>query len=181
MARWIASANWAAGPALDGQRDTPLELSLSEGLGSTRHDVRMACICMRTIVQPAPRCGKSSRGIPRLRRSPSTLQGAVRLAACATDFRFWCELSPCIVLFNSMRTRSLTHSSSGIGRICAQAIRSMSLRLDLIAVIHRVALACNWEVADGLSRLCGLVASWLFHSRRQAHFLLAKPRWFLCA
>ena len=33
MARWTESAKWAAGPALDGQRDMPLGLSLSEGLG----------------------------------------------------------------------------------------------------------------------------------------------------
>ena len=33
MARWAASAKWAAGPALDGQRDMPLALRLSEGLG----------------------------------------------------------------------------------------------------------------------------------------------------
>ena len=37
MARWTASAKWAAGPALDGQRDMPLALRLSEGLGLTRH------------------------------------------------------------------------------------------------------------------------------------------------
>jgi hypothetical protein len=37
MARWTASAKWAAGPALDGQRDMPLALRLSEGLGSTVH------------------------------------------------------------------------------------------------------------------------------------------------
>ena len=36
MARWTASAKWAAGPALDGQRAMPLGLSLSEGLGITR-------------------------------------------------------------------------------------------------------------------------------------------------
>ena len=35
MARWTASAKWAAGPALDGQRDMPLALRLSEGLGHT--------------------------------------------------------------------------------------------------------------------------------------------------
>jgi len=33
MARWTASAKWAAGPALDGRRDTPLALRLREGLG----------------------------------------------------------------------------------------------------------------------------------------------------
>jgi len=32
MARWTASAKWAEGPALDGQRDMPLALRLSEGL-----------------------------------------------------------------------------------------------------------------------------------------------------
>ncbi len=35
MARWTASAEWAAGPALDGQCAMPLGLSLSEGLGLT--------------------------------------------------------------------------------------------------------------------------------------------------
>jgi len=35
MARWTASAKWAEGPALDGQRDMPLALRLGEGLGVT--------------------------------------------------------------------------------------------------------------------------------------------------
>jgi len=35
MARWTASAKWAEGPALDGQRAMPLVLRLSEGLGVT--------------------------------------------------------------------------------------------------------------------------------------------------
>ena len=38
MARWTASAKWAAGPALDGQRDMPLALRLSEGLGIRAED-----------------------------------------------------------------------------------------------------------------------------------------------
>ena len=33
MARWTASAKWAAGPALDGRRATLLGLGLNEGLG----------------------------------------------------------------------------------------------------------------------------------------------------
>ena len=33
MARWAAGAKWAAGHAPDDQRDTPLVLRLSEGLG----------------------------------------------------------------------------------------------------------------------------------------------------
>ena len=38
MARWTASAKWAEGPALDGRRDMPLALRLSEGLGVTVPD-----------------------------------------------------------------------------------------------------------------------------------------------
>ena len=33
MSRWTASAKWGEAPALDGQRDMPLSLRLSEGLG----------------------------------------------------------------------------------------------------------------------------------------------------
>ena len=39
MARWTAGAKWGEAPAPDGQRDMPLALSLSEGLGRIR-DVR---------------------------------------------------------------------------------------------------------------------------------------------
>jgi len=35
MARWTASAKWAAGPALDGKCDMPLTRRLSEGLDVT--------------------------------------------------------------------------------------------------------------------------------------------------
>ena len=38
MARWTESAKWAEGPALDGQRDMPLALRLSERLGFTQSD-----------------------------------------------------------------------------------------------------------------------------------------------
>ena len=41
MARWATGAKWAEGPAPDDQRDMPLVLSLSEGLGRRR---RNACI-----------------------------------------------------------------------------------------------------------------------------------------
>ena len=49
MARWTASAKWAAGPALDGQRDMPLALRLSEGLGITELEqkVRVAITFVR--------------------------------------------------------------------------------------------------------------------------------------
>ena len=40
MVRWTASAKWAAGPELDGRRDMPLALRLSEGLGVTAGRLR---------------------------------------------------------------------------------------------------------------------------------------------
>jgi len=47
MACWTASAKWAAGPALDGQRDMPLALRLSEGLGLSWEDC-----CFEWIEEP---------------------------------------------------------------------------------------------------------------------------------
>jgi len=41
MARWAASAKWAAGPAHDDRCAMPLALRLSEGLGSTRGTATM--------------------------------------------------------------------------------------------------------------------------------------------
>jgi hypothetical protein len=83
VARWTASAKWAAGPALDGQCATLLGLALSEGLGFSARGKRAGCICMPGIVLPALRHCKSSRGTPRLRCLSGTLHGALRLAAQA--------------------------------------------------------------------------------------------------
>ena len=48
MARWTASAKWAAGPALDGRRDMPLALRLSEVLGiALPTATRRAALCSR--------------------------------------------------------------------------------------------------------------------------------------
>ena len=47
MARWTASAKWAEGPALDGQRDMPLALRLSEGLGL----IALAADCFMALQQ----------------------------------------------------------------------------------------------------------------------------------
>ena len=41
---------------------------MSEGLGVRVRCLGLGCIFMDEIVLPAKRCGKSSRGIPRLRR-----------------------------------------------------------------------------------------------------------------
>ena len=43
MARWAAGAKWAAGPAPGDQRDTPLVLPLSEGLGHGDGSSDMLC------------------------------------------------------------------------------------------------------------------------------------------
>ena len=50
MARWTASAKWAAGPALDGQCAMPLALRLSEGLGVTGVRQRLEHIDVRWLV-----------------------------------------------------------------------------------------------------------------------------------
>jgi hypothetical protein len=51
MAGWTASAKWAAGPALDGQRAMPLALRLSEGLGVTRRRLRLHAQMSKVILQ----------------------------------------------------------------------------------------------------------------------------------
>ena len=44
MARWVAGAKWAEGPAPDAQRDMPLVLSLSEGLGRARRSFELLAL-----------------------------------------------------------------------------------------------------------------------------------------
>ena len=86
MARWTASAKWAAGPALDGQCDTPLALSLSEWLGGTCDAViRLKSYCLfRTAGRPSANapvrvCSsarssvKAKDGQPVITLGPSTL------------------------------------------------------------------------------------------------------------
>ena len=52
MARWTASAKWAAGPALDGWRGTLLGLGLNEGLGL--NTVRLEYCCGFTRIRGSP-------------------------------------------------------------------------------------------------------------------------------
>ena len=71
MARWTASAKWAAGPALDGQRDMPLALRLSEGCapsmganlwgGSPLWECRLGLIVSKDNHEPKARA--MSRGM----------------------------------------------------------------------------------------------------------------------
>ena len=81
MARWTASAKWGEAPALDGQCATLLGLALSEGLGFSEFGKAVGRTCVHSIVVPAPRHCKRSRGTPRLRPVPVTLHGALRFAS----------------------------------------------------------------------------------------------------
>ena len=55
MARWTASAKWAEGPALDGQRDMPLALRLSEGLGLTLQDAQFVALAKHMLLYNWPK------------------------------------------------------------------------------------------------------------------------------
>ena len=57
MARRTASAKWAVGPALDGQRDMPLALRLSEGLGVTAGEACMKGTWLQDRVLDAAEAG----------------------------------------------------------------------------------------------------------------------------
>jgi len=48
-------------------------------------NVKEGCFCLRSILLAASRHGKSSRGTPRLRGAPRSLQGAPRLALRTTN------------------------------------------------------------------------------------------------
>ena len=51
MVRWTASAKWAAGPALGGQRGTPLAISLTEGLDSAAALLRTPYLALQAWEQ----------------------------------------------------------------------------------------------------------------------------------
>ena len=72
MARWAASAKWAEGPALDGQRDTPLGLSLSEGLGSAWAGRMHATVGGRRRLQAQPHACSRSTGFDGEPDEPAT-------------------------------------------------------------------------------------------------------------
>ena len=56
MARWTASAKWAEGPALDGQRAMPLALRLSEGLGRIRGNLDDEASLRQNLWRLRPAC-----------------------------------------------------------------------------------------------------------------------------
>ena len=138
---------------------------------------------MRAILLAAPRHGKSSRGTPRLRRPPRRLHGVPRLAAWTTRSSSWPRFLGCAQDAPPGRTHSLTHPDADL------LARSALLRIHL-AASGGVIVCLEWPaLTPALTeiRLFGLGEcrsasgrgtalnwiSWLFSSRRQAHFLLA--------
>ena len=147
------------------------------------------CICMPDIVLPAPRHDKSSRGTPSLRRAPLTLHCTPHLAARTTG-----SFSLSGTLAADPSARSELCAPSFIRALTLGATCSL---LNLLAASGGVLVSLDWSALTpalteirlfdwfvpsvGLvassqraapKRTCGLAASWLFNSRRQAHFLL---------
>ncbi len=141
---------------------------------------------MRAILLPASRHCKSSRGTPRLRRLPRTLHGALRLAAWTTRLGSWPRFLAGPPAAQPGLTFSLTHPGSDLlapsvlfhplvasgGFIVrldwpalTPALTEIRLFVPTLGSVCRACTSCRAGIR-------GLAASWLFNSRRQAHFLL---------
>ena len=165
MARWTASAKWAAGPALDGRRATLLGLGLNEGLGFSAFRRAAGRSCMHGIVLLLRRHCKSSRGTPRLRPAPRFLHGALRLALPEH------LASRSFVCF----PKAATVDGGGTNNAAA-ALGGFSLFLKRQALteatsVFRLSFFDGWQLRHSPFEAPSKV-SWLFSSRRQAHFLL---------
>ena len=137
---------------------------------------------MRAILLPSERHSKSSRGTPRLRRMPRVLHGAVRLTSRTTTL----NLGPLLVEAEQ-DTRPCLPCSSFIRALptfpkrafasCGRSCRCLA-PLDWPALrpaLSEIRLSLLAECPSASSRCIMLDwNSWLFRSRRQAHFLLAK-------
>ena len=168
-------------------------LASNEGLGVSVRGMRTGCICMPAILLAAPRYGKSSRGTPRLRPHPRTLHGAPRLAARTTTLNSGPRLlAPAqrrrtVATFHlilpspdrparSALQRCSIHSTPWRHPSCVRTgRRSHRPQTEIRLFVPPGLLGCLElpHLAEAVSR--GLAASWLFSSRRQAHFLLAQP------
>ena len=85
MARWTAGAKWAAGLATDDQRDTPLGLSLSEGLGRARWCFELLMLLANAETKHNGTVPANAAACERNSESPSTAwwKGTILLtAAC---------------------------------------------------------------------------------------------------
>jgi len=141
---------------------------------------------MPEIVLPAPRYGKSSRGTPRLRRTPRALHGAPRLASRAIEAAL--PLDCCAVLPRVAGVHSLlipdARGKAGTNVLIhfGFLLRSSCFRIltDRGSYRRCVSSLCSITRSKLRSRITtqrrdvtrGSAALWLFTSRRQAHFLL---------
>jgi len=141
---------------------------------------------MPEIVLPAPRYGKSSRGTPRLRRTPRALHGAPRLASRATEAALrldCCAVLPRVawvhfLLILDARGKAGTNVLIHFGLL----LRSSSFRIltdrgsyrrcetSLCSITRSKLRFRTTTQRRGVTR--GSAALWLFASRRQAHFLM---------
>ena len=129
--------------------------------------MKEGCFCLRSILLAASRHGKSSRGTPRLRRTPRSLQGAPRLALRTTN----------VAEVPGKRGRSTTLADcllkgplvAAVGVKFPTCNQSLIMpELSRFIAPSAAALACTRrrDVFRGSARL------WLFSSRRYEHFLL---------
>ena len=145
---------------------------------------RPVCFCMAVILLPAACHGKSSRGTPRLRRTPRALHGALRLAlrannvvspfsfvACAHDLplgslssRLCCELQ-------GWTSCSPQHHVVVLG---AYFLNGALFACEALAYVGSLGpLHCS-KPASSADSSAALPRCGLFSSRQQAHFLLAQ-------
>jgi len=128
MARWTASAKWAAGQALDGRRDLPLALRLSEGLGGTA-----APACM-PYVGDGPIDGREALAI---RASPLSIASRTLLtgncsgvAECRNDAESR----------SRQASRNLNPISSGLKR-ARSAVAAADTKLSIFTAVEEMASA----------------------------------------
>jgi len=97
VACWAASATWAAGPALDDQRATPLGLGLNEGLGSAFETPRtpIAEFCIEDHSASCEALGQEQARYAVAAVSAEKKQGALRRAGRAKTLHF-CYSELCV-------------------------------------------------------------------------------------
>ena len=145
---------------------------------------------MAEIVLPASRYGKSSRGTPRLRRTPRSLHGAPRLAARTTEATLCLEC--CAVLTRTAWVHFLLTPDARAETSTSVLIHFGSLpqRSNFWLLIDRGSYL-RWVISlRSVNRfnlrsrattrrrevIRGFTALWLFNSRRQEHFLLEQHK-----
>ena len=162
MARWTASAKWAAGPALDGRRDMPLALRLSEGLGISARGRPTGLILYARDCASRPALRQEQEAALRLDCSAVLLKVAWVHLLLIPDARGEARTNVLIhfgLLLRSSCFRILTERGSY--RRCVNSLCSITR-----SKIRSRTTTQRRDVARSSAAL------WLSASRRLAHFLL---------